>query len=71
MIEKLNIVQRLAEDPILTTVERAFNLVRANSVWYLLMGLASVQSNSCKPGVRGRTLIVSDHFSGQRHDSLT
>lgn len=40
MIEKLNIVQRLAEDPILTTVERAFNLVRANSVWYLLMGLA-------------------------------
>jgi NADH-quinone oxidoreductase subunit B len=40
MIEKLNIVQRLAEDPILTTVDKALNLVRANSVWYLLMGLA-------------------------------
>ena len=40
MIEKLNIVNRLPEDPILTTVDRAFNLVRANSLWYLLMGLA-------------------------------
>jgi NADH-quinone oxidoreductase subunit B len=40
MIEKLNIVRRLPEDPILTTVDRALNLVRANSLWYLLMGLA-------------------------------
>jgi NADH-quinone oxidoreductase subunit B len=40
MIEKLNIVNRLTEDPILTSVDRALNLVRANSVWYLLMGLA-------------------------------
>lgn len=40
MIEKLNIVNRLPEDPILTTVDRALNLVRANSLWYLLMGLA-------------------------------
>ena len=40
MIEKLSIVNRLPEDPILTTVDRALNLVRANSLWYLLMGLA-------------------------------
>lgn len=40
MFEKLNIVNRLPEGPILTTVDRALNLVRANSVWYLLMGLA-------------------------------
>ena len=42
MLERLNIVNRLEEDPalILTTVDAALNLARANSVWYLLMGLA-------------------------------
>jgi NADH-quinone oxidoreductase subunit B len=42
MLERINIVNRLEQDPalILTTVDKALNLARANSVWYLLMGLA-------------------------------
>ena len=40
MIEKYNIVGRLPDEPIFTTVDKALNLARANSVWYLLMGLA-------------------------------
>ena len=42
MLEKLNLVNRLSEDDrmILTSVDKALNLARANSVWYLLMGLA-------------------------------
>jgi len=42
MLERFNIVDRLPRDPdlILTTVDQAVNLARANSLWYLLMGLA-------------------------------
>ncbi|PKL51931.1 MAG: NADH-quinone oxidoreductase subunit B [Nitrospira bacterium HGW-Nitrospira-1] len=42
MPAQYNLVNRLNEDSrmILTTVDRALNLARANSVWYLLMGLA-------------------------------
>ena len=42
MFEKFNIVNRLPEDPllILTKIDAAVNLARANSVWYLLLGLA-------------------------------
>jgi NADH-quinone oxidoreductase subunit B len=42
MLERFNIVNRLSEDSrmILTTVDKAVNSARANSVWYLLMGLA-------------------------------
>jgi len=42
MLERYNIVNRFKEDHlfITTKVETALNLARANSVWYLLMGLA-------------------------------
>ena len=40
MIEKFNIVNRLPENVIFTNVDKVLNLARANSVWYLLMGLA-------------------------------
>ncbi len=42
MLERFNIVNRLEEDPalLLTRLDTALNLVRANSVWYLLLGLA-------------------------------
>jgi NADH-quinone oxidoreductase subunit B len=42
MLERFNIVNGLTEDSrmILTTVDKAVNLARANSIWYLLMGLA-------------------------------
>ncbi len=42
MLERFNIVNRLSGDAdlILTTVDEAVNLARANSLWYLLMGLA-------------------------------
>ena len=42
MIERLNIVNRFRQDPdlILTTVDKALNLARSNSLWYLLLGLA-------------------------------
>ena len=42
MLERFNMVGRLSGDPdlVLTTVDEAVNLARANSLWYLLMGLA-------------------------------
>jgi len=40
MLEKHNLVNRMPEDPVLTTLDKALNLARANSLWYLLLGLA-------------------------------
>ncbi len=42
MLERFNLVNRLEEDPalLLTRLDTALNLARANSVWYLLLGLA-------------------------------
>lgn len=42
MLEKYNITGRVRDDDffVLTGLETALNLARANSVWYLLMGLA-------------------------------
>lgn len=40
MIEKFNMVNRLPDNIIFTNVDKVLNLARANSVWYLLMGLA-------------------------------
>lgn len=42
MLERFNMVGRLEADSgyILTKLDTALNLARANSVWYLLMGLA-------------------------------
>lgn len=42
MIEKINLTDRFESDPfmIITKIDHALNLVRANSVWYLLLGLA-------------------------------
>lgn len=42
MIEKINLTDRFERDPfmIITKIDHALNLVRANSVWYLLLGLA-------------------------------
>jgi NADH-quinone oxidoreductase subunit B len=42
MLERFNMVGRLSgeHEPVLTTIDHAVNLARANSLWYLLMGLA-------------------------------
>jgi len=42
MLERFNLVNRFDDDSrmILTTVDKALNLARANSLWYLLLGLA-------------------------------
>lgn len=42
MLEQFNLFHRFDRDPdmILTTVDKAVNMARANSLWYLLMGLA-------------------------------
>src|SRR5512141_860672 len=42
MLERFNMVNRFSPDAdmVLTTVDQAVNLARANSLWYLLMGLA-------------------------------
>lgn len=42
MLERFNLVRRVSVDPdlIMTQIDKAVNLARSNSLWYLLMGLA-------------------------------